>query len=101
MEKLNGTWRTIAVSLASAIIAFGAAWFTFGMNSISRVEVLRLVETQTPYAKDQNFVHGVLESNTAMLDSLVTEVTALKVEQARMATALEQLHKELEAHETR
>ena len=96
-------WENIATTSLGIIITMVGFWVTVGKNMVTRSEVLNMIETQSPYNADRQFIMERLssgkESQAAFASALQrnTEVmNELKVQIAMLGKTLEALENRIE-----
>jgi hypothetical protein len=102
-ENIIHFWENIATTLIGVIITMLGFWVTIGRNMATKAEVLHLIETQSPYLHDKQFIMERLASNketqAAFSNALQrnTEVmTELKIQIAMLGKTLEALEDRIE-----
>ena len=56
-------WENIATTSLGIIVTMLGFWFTIGRNMATKSEVLSMIETQSPYVHDRQFIMERLNSN--------------------------------------
>ena len=74
-ETIIHFWENIATTSIGIIVTMVGFWVTIGRNMATKAEVLVMIETQSPYMHDRQFIMERLASN--------------KENQAQFATALQ------------
>ena len=59
-------WENIATTSLGIIITMVGFWVTVGKNMVTRSEVLNMIETQSPYNADRQFIMERLANNKEM-----------------------------------
>ena len=91
MGNKEDIWRTVAVSIFSALMALITAWVTFGSKAITEEKVMRLVEDHSPYSKDQKAIQETMDSMRTEVRGLRNDVDQMKLEQARASSKLDMI----------
>ena len=74
-ETIIHFWENIATTSIGIIVTMVGFWVTIGRNMATKADVTHMIETQSPYAQDRQFIMERLASN--------------KENQAQFATALQ------------
>jgi predicted RND superfamily exporter protein len=86
----NGIWRTATLILTTALISLLTFLFLEGRNQVTKDDLKRAVENDSPYAKDQ----GQIKQHFDYTDRALEE---LKVQARDTITQLSELHGEVQA----
>lgn len=62
-ETIIHFWENIATTSIGIIVTMLGFWFTIGRNMATKAEVLAMIETQSPYVHDRQFIMERLNSN--------------------------------------
>lgn len=96
-------WESLASASMGIIITLMGFWLTIGRHMTSKSEVLHMIETQSPYAQDKQFIMERLaankESQAAFASALQrnTEVmNELKIQLVTLGKTLEALEARIE-----
>jgi hypothetical protein len=91
-------WENIATTSVGIIVTMLGFWITIGRNMATKAEVLVMIETQSPYMHDRQFIMERLNTNketqAAFANALQrnTEVmNELKIQIAMLSTTLQTL----------
>lgn len=102
-ENITHFWQSIATALSGIIVTLIGFWVTIGRNMASKSDVLHMIETQSPYAQDRQFIMERLaankESQAAFASALQrnTEVmNELKIQLVTLGKTLEALEERIE-----
>lgn len=102
-ETLINFWQNIATTCIGIIMTMMGFWVAIGRNMATKSEVAHMIETQSPYVHDRQFIMERLNSNkesqTAFALALQrnTEVmNELKVQIATLGKTLEALESRIE-----
>lgn len=74
-ENIIHFWETIATTSLGIIVTMAGFWMMIGRNMATKSDVAHMIETQSPYVNDRQFIMERLASN--------------KESQAQFATALQ------------
>lgn len=96
-------WQNVASASVGIIVTMMGFWLTVGRHMTSKSEVLHMIETQSPYAQDKQFIMERLSANketqAAFAHALQrnTEVmNELKIQIATLGKTLEALESRIE-----
>lgn len=102
-ETIIHFWENIATTSIGIIVTMLGFWVAIGRNMVTKAEVLAMIETQSPYVHDRQFIMERLNSNKenqaafAMALQRNTEVmNELKVQIATLGKTLEALEDRIE-----
>lgn len=103
MSEANEIWKYIATTSLGIIISMIGFWFTIAKNTISKSEIVEMIEHKSPYLQDKQFIMERLAINkeTQAQFSLAlqrnTEVmNELKIQLATLGKTLEALEEKIE-----
>jgi hypothetical protein len=103
MSEANEIWKYIATTSLGIIITMIGFWFTVAKNTISKSEIVEMIENKSPYLQDKQFIMERLAINkeTQAQFSLAlqrnTEVmNELKIQLATLGKTLEALEEKIE-----
>jgi len=96
-------WENIATTSIGIIVTMLGFWFTIGRNMTTKAEVLSMIETQSPYLHDRQFIMERLninkESQAAFSLALQRNsdvMNDLKIQIATLGKTLEALESRIE-----
>lgn len=102
-ETIGHFWENLATTSVGIVITLIGAWITIGKNMVTKAEVIEIIENQSPYLQDKQFIMERLNSNkesqAAFASALQrnTEVmNELKIQIATLAKTLEALEDRIE-----
>jgi hypothetical protein len=102
-ETIIHFWENIATTSIGIIVTMLGFWVTIGRNMATKSDVAHMIETQSPYAHDRQFIMERLANNKenqaafAMALQRNTEVmNELKVQIATLGKTLEALEDRIE-----
>lgn len=102
-ETIVNFWQVVATTSVGIIITMLGFWVTIGRHMTSKSDVLHMIETQSPYAQDKQFIMERLSANketqAAFAHALQrnTEVmNELKIQIATLGKTLEALESRIE-----
>jgi hypothetical protein len=102
-ETIIHFWENIATTSIGIIVTMIGFWFTIGRNMATKADVLNMIETQSPYVHDRQFIMERLNVNketqaafAAALQRNSDVMTELKIQLATLAKTLEALESRIE-----
>lgn len=102
-ETIIHFWENIATTSIGIIITMLGFWVTIGKNMVTKSEVIEIIERQSPYLQDKQFIMERLATNketqTQFANALQknTEVmNELKIQIATLGKTLEALEERIE-----
>jgi hypothetical protein len=102
-ETIIHFWENLATTSIGIIVTMLGFWVTIGKNMTTKAEVLSMIETQSPYIHDRQFIMERLninkETQAAFANALQrnTEVmNELKIQIAMLSKTLEALENRIE-----
>ena len=102
-ETIIHFWENIATASIGIIVTMLGFWVAIGRNMATKAEVLVMIETQSPYTHDRQFIMERLNTNketqAAFANALQrnTEVmNELKIQIAMLGKTLETLENRIE-----
>lgn len=102
-ETIIHFWENLATTSIGIIVTMLGFWITIGKNMVTKSEVIQIIENQSPYLQDKQFIMERLSSNketqAAFASALQrnTEVmNELKIQIATLGKTLEALEDRIE-----
>lgn len=102
-ETIMHFWESLATTSVGVVVTLVSCWLTIGRHMVTKEEVLNIIETQSPYLHDRQFIMERLnvnkESQAAFALALQrnTEVmNELKIQIATLGKTLEALEERIE-----
>jgi hypothetical protein len=102
-ETIIHFWENVATTSLGIIVTMIGFWFTIGRNMASKADVLNMIETQSPYLHDRQFIMERLNVNketqasfAAALQRNSDVMTELKIQLATLAKTLEAIESRIE-----
>jgi len=102
-ETIINFWQGLATTSIGIIATMAGFWVMIGRNMATKTEVAHMIETQSPYSQDRQFIMERLASNKenqaafAMALQRNTEVmNELKIQIATLGKTLEALEDRIE-----
>lgn len=102
-ENIIDFWQVLATTCFGIVVTLIGFWVTVGKNMASKSDVLSMIETQSPYVHDRQFIMERLaankESQAAFASALQrnTEVmNELKIQLVTLGKTLEALEERIE-----
>jgi hypothetical protein len=102
-DTIINFWENIATTSIGIIVTMLGFWVTVGKNMTTRAEVLVMIETQSPYVHDRQFIMERLNSNkenqavfATALQRNTDVMNELKIQIATLGKTLEALEYRVE-----
>lgn len=102
-EQILHFWQTIATASVGIIITLIGFWVGLGRKIVSKEEITKMIQHETPYCSDRQFIMERLSANKETQDALaitlqkVIEVMyELKIQIATLGKTLEALEERIE-----
>jgi predicted RND superfamily exporter protein len=102
-ETIIHFWENIATTSIGIIVTMLGFWVTIGRNMATKADVLNMIETQSPYVHDRQFIMERLNTNKETQASFASALqrnsdvmNELKVQIAMLAKTLETLEHRIE-----
>ena len=84
-------WKTSAVASFGCIASMLGFWLTSGATYVTRADVSRMIETESPYTSDQRLVLESLNNLSDKLEKNNELINSLNVEIAQLRAKLDQI----------
>jgi hypothetical protein len=81
-------WKATTLVLAGVVVSGLAIWLLLPRELVSRQEVIELVRTYSPYVEDRKVLKELAEQNAKQLATMATELSSIRIEQARIMALL-------------
>jgi hypothetical protein len=102
-ENIIHFWQSLATASIGIIVTMMGFWVAIGRNMATKSDVLHMIETQSPYSQDRQFIMERLAANKetqaafAMALQRNTEVmNELKIQLVTLGKTLEALENRIE-----
>lgn len=102
-ETIIHFWENLATTSIGIIITMLGFWFTIGKNMVTKAEVAHMIETQSPYNEDRQFIMERLATNkesqiafAAALQRNTDVMNELKIQMATLSKTLEAIEYRIE-----
>jgi hypothetical protein len=96
-------WESIASAAIGIIVTMAGFWVMIGRNMATKADVVAMIETQSPYVHDRQFIMERLNSNkesqaifAAALQRNTEVMNELKIQIAMLGKTLETLEDRIE-----
>jgi len=66
--KLPPVVGLVLAALLGAVVSGASAWISWGRNTVARAEVIELIETRSPYLRDQRAFNDAMEQIHMLAD---------------------------------
>jgi hypothetical protein len=102
-ETIIHFWENLATASIGIIVTMLGFWITIGKNMATKAEVLVMIETQSPYVHDRQYIMERLNSGkesqaafSAALQRNTEVMNELKIQIATLGKTLEALEDRIE-----
>lgn len=102
-ETIINFWQTLATASIGIIVTMMGFWITIGKNMATKSDVAHMIETQSPYSQDRQFIMERLASNKESQAQFATALqrntevmNELKIQLATLGKTLEALEDRIE-----
>lgn len=102
-ETIIHFWENIATTSIGIIVTMLGFWVAIGKNMVTKAEVIEIIENQSPYLKDKQFIMERLSANketqaafAAALQRNTDVMNELKIQIATLGKTLEALEDRIE-----
>jgi len=102
-ETIIHFWENIATTALGIIVTMIGFWVMIGRNMATKAEVLSMIETQSPYVTDRQFIMERLNSNkenqaafASALQRNTDVMNELKIQLAMLGATLESVENRFE-----
>lgn len=102
-ETIINFWQTLATASIGIIVTMMGFWVAIGKNMATKSEVAHMIETQSPYSQDRQFIMERLNSNKESQAAFATALqrntevmNELKIQLATLGKTLEALEERIE-----
>lgn len=102
-ETIIHFWENIATTSIGIIVTMLGFWITIGRNMATKADVLNMIDTQSPYVHDRQFIMERLnvnkETQAAFASALQRNsdvMTELKIQLVTLAKTLESIESRIE-----
>ena len=97
-NELLNFWQTVATFSVGIIITLIGFWVSIGRNIVTKQEIIEMIETQSPYLHDKQYIMERLASNketqaalSITLQKVIEVMSELKIQIATLGKTLEAL----------
>lgn len=102
-ETIIHFWENIATTSIGIIVTMLGFWITIGRNMATKAEVLNMIDNQSPYVHDRQFIMERLNVNketqaafSSALQRNSDVMTELKIQLITLAKTLEAIESRIE-----
>ena len=102
-ETIVEFWQTTATVSISIVVTLVGFWVSIGRKIIHREEICKMIQTDSPYAQDRQFIMERLATNketqlalSITLQKVIEVMNELKVQIATLGKTLEALEDRIE-----
>jgi len=99
----TGIWQLLVSIMASSMLTGTGAWLVFGMNTVSKADMVEYVQNQTPWVRDRGLITSDVNKNSKEISHLkdLIEKSALSqnqlvIEQRVLVTKFEDLKEKID-----
>ena len=57
LKRESGLWKTVAITLIGIVVTGVSSWLSFGIDSVNRADVARMIERESPYTEDRRIIN--------------------------------------------
>jgi len=90
----------LASGAATLIVALVVGWLTVGRDAVGRDEVIELIATSAPYAREREALHNSVTTNTQRIDDITGRLREIERQGHRVEAKLDLLLSEFSQRET-
>lgn len=102
-ESIVHFWQSLATASVGIVITLVGFWVGIGRKIITKEEISRMIQNETPYGKDREFIMERLATNketqvalSITLQKVIEVMNELKVQIATLGKTLEALEERIE-----
>lgn len=102
-ETIVEFWQTTATVSISIVVTLVGFWVSIGRKIMSREEISKMIQTDSPYTQDRQFIMERLATNketqlalSITLQKVIEVMNELKVQIATLGKTLEALEERIE-----
>jgi len=102
-ESILHFWQSVATVSIGIIVTLMGFWVGVGRKIITKEEISRMIQNETPYCKDREFIMERLATNketqaalSITLQKVIEVMNELKVQIATLGKTLEALEERIE-----
>jgi predicted peroxiredoxin len=102
-EQILHFWQALATASIGIIVTLVSFWVGLGRKIVSKEEITKMIQNETPYCKDREFIMERLATNketqmalSITLQKVIEVMNELKVQIATLGKTLEALEERIE-----
>jgi len=104
-ENIIHFWQSVATVSIGIIVTLIGFWVGLGRKIVSKEEISRMIQSETPYCKDREFIMERLSVNketqaalSVTLQKVIEVMSELKIQIATLGKTLEALEERIDRH---
>jgi predicted RND superfamily exporter protein len=102
-EQILHFWQSLATVSIGIIVTLIGFWVSIGKKVVTKEEITKMIQNETPYCKDREFIMERLATNketqmalSITLQKVIEVMNELKVQIATLGKTLEALEERIE-----
>lgn len=102
-EQILHFWQALATASIGIIVTLVSFWVGLGRKIVSKEEITKMIQNETPYCKDREFIMERLATNketqaalSITLQKVIEVMNELKIQIATLGKTLEALEERIE-----
>lgn len=102
-EQILHFWQALATASIGIIVTLVSFWVGLGRKIVSKDEITKMIQNETPYCKDREFIMERLATNketqlalSITLQKVIEVMNELKIQIATLGKTLEALEERIE-----
>lgn len=102
-ETIINFWQTVATVSVTIIVTLLGFWVSIGRKIVTKEEISKMIQSDSPYAQDRQFIMERLSTNketqialSVTLEKVIEVMNELKVQIATLGKTLEALEERIE-----
>ena len=102
-EQILHFWQTLATVLVGIVVTLISFWVNLGKKIVSKDEITKMIQNETPYCRDREFIMERLATNkeaqlalSITLQKVIEVMNELKIQRATLGKTIEALEERIE-----
>jgi hypothetical protein len=102
-EQILHFWQSLATASIGIIVTLIGFWVSIGKKIVTKEEITKMIQNETPYCKDREFIMERLATNketqvalSITLQKVIEVMHELKIQIATLGKTLEALEERIE-----
>jgi hypothetical protein len=102
-ETMSGFWQSLASLTIGVLVTLIGFWAGIGRKIVSKEEITKMIENNSPYCQDRQFIMERLATNketqvalSVTLQKVIEVMNELKIQIATLGKTLEALEERIE-----